>query len=87
MLSQILTVFKDRFNKTPFHIELDSGASITFCEEKAALQHGFKIKYNKQISKLGDGETFIKSIREIMNYFTEMIGAYSTTYRSHITAV
>ena len=67
--SQILTVFKDRNNKIPLHIELDSGASINFCEEKAALHHGFKIDHNKQVSKLGDGETIIKSVGEINELF------------------
>ena len=67
--SQILTVFKDRYNKVPLHIELDSGASINFCQESAALSYGFKINYNTQVSKLGDGETIIKSIGEVNELF------------------
>ena len=29
--SQILTVFKEKNNKTPIHLELDSGSSFLFC--------------------------------------------------------
>ena len=47
--SQILTVFKEKNNKTPIHIELDSGASINFCEENIVLKLGLNIKYNKQV--------------------------------------
>ena len=67
--SQILTVFKDLNNKFPLHIELDSGASINYCEENAVLQMGFKIYYNKQVSKLGDGVTKIESVGEINEIF------------------
>ena len=63
--SQILTVFLNKNNKTPIHIELDSGASINFCEEQVVKKYGFNISYNKQISKLGDGKTHIESIGEI----------------------
>ena len=67
--SQILTVFVDEQNKTPLHIELDSGASINYCREKEALQYGFRIKYCKQISRLGDGFSKIESIGEIKETF------------------
>ena len=67
--SQILTVFREQNNKIPIHIELDSGASINFCEEDIVLKLGFNITYNKQISKLGDGETKIESIGEITETF------------------
>ena len=67
--SQILTVFADKYNKIPLHIEMDSGASINFCEEAAVLNYGFKIKYSKQVSKLGDGSTKVESIGEINEIF------------------
>ena len=67
--SQILTVFVNKQNKIPVHIELDSGASINFCQESAVIALGFKISYNKQISKLGDGKTKIESIGEINEIF------------------
>ena len=67
--SQILTVFADKDNKQPLHIELDSGANINYCEENAVRNFGFKIKYNKQVSKLGDGKTSIESIGEINETF------------------
>ena len=46
--SQILTVFKEKNNKTPIHLELDSGASINFCEENIVLQLSFNITYNNK---------------------------------------
>ena len=80
--SQILTVFTDKCNKTPLHIELDSGASINFCEEAAVLNYGFEIKYNKQISKLGDGATKIESIGEINETFYR--NNWEVTYKAAV---
>ena len=67
--SQLLTVFTDIKNKIPIHIELDSGASLNYCEEKAVKNLGFNISYNKQVSKLGDGVTQIESVGEINEIF------------------
>ena len=53
--SQILTLFVDIQNNQPFHIELDSGATISYIREDVALKCNFKIIPNKQTSKLGDG--------------------------------
>ena len=67
--AQILTVYADIKFTIPLHIELDSGASINYCEESIVLKLGFEIKYNKQVSKLGDGVTTIESIGEINRTF------------------
>ena len=67
--SQILTVFQHEHNKTPIHIDLDSGATVNYCTESEALQRGFTIYPNGQMSKLGDGETKLKGIGEINETF------------------
>ena len=66
---RLQTVFRDIKNKIPIHIELDSGASLNYCEEKAVKNLGFNISYNKQVSKLGDGVTQIESVGEINEIF------------------
>ena len=67
--SQLLTVYADAKNTIPLHIELDSGASINFCEESAANILKFHITYSKQTSILGDGLTVIESVGEINEVF------------------
>ena len=52
--SQILTVFFDLKNSIPFHIELDSGATVSYIREDIVRQYNFKILPNTQVSKLGD---------------------------------
>ena len=63
--SQILTVFQDLQNKNPFHIDLDSGATVSFIRKSEAIRHNFTIYPNGQMSKLGDGVTKLKGIGEI----------------------
>ena len=63
--SQILTVFLDKQNKLPFHIDLDSGATISYIREDIATKYNFTISPNNQKSKLGDGLTKVKAIGEI----------------------
>ena len=67
--SQILTMFLNEENKIPFHIELDSGATVSYIREAEALKHKFKIEPNNQISKLGDGCTKFKAVGEIKTQF------------------
>ena len=66
--SQILTV-KDVNNKN-IHLDLDSGANVSFCRLSAVLDHGFKIHPNGQLSRLGDGKTKLPALGEIMETFT-----------------
>ena len=40
--TQILTLFQVSNNDTPAHIELDSGASLNYTEEREAIKRGFK---------------------------------------------
>ena len=63
--SQILTVFEHFNDTSPVHIDLDSGATLNYCEEGEVLRRGFKMYPNNQLSKLGDGITNIKAIGEI----------------------
>ena len=67
--SQILTVFLDKESKIPFHIELDSGATVSYIREEEALKHKFTIMPNNQVSKLGDGCTKFKAVGEIKTQF------------------
>ena len=78
--SQILTVFQETQNKSPVHIELDSGATVSYCLESEALKRGFKILPNGQLSKLGDGVTKLKGIGEIHETFFR--NNWSVTYNA-----
>ena len=63
--SQILTVFENADNTSPVHIDLDSGATLNYCQESEVLKRGYKMFPNKQLSKLGDGFTNIQAVGEI----------------------
>ena len=78
--SQILTVFQDVPNKSPIHIELDSGATVSYCLESEAHKRGFKIFPNGQLSKLGDGLTKLKGIGEI--HVTFFRNSWSVSYNA-----
>ena len=67
--TQILTVFQSPQNLDPVHIDLDSGASLNYTEEREAIKRGFKILPNGQMSKLGDGLTRIKACGELNETF------------------
>ena len=67
--SQILTVFTNPDNTVPFHIELDSGATISYIREYEARKHNLDILPNSQVSKLGDGLTKFEAIGEVNVYF------------------
>ena len=67
--SQILTVFVDEKNSIPFHIELDSGATVSYIRESVARAFNFVIKPNKQIFKLGDGLTKLDAVGEVKQTF------------------
>ena len=67
--SQILTVFENPDDTVPLHIDLDSGATLNYCEEDQVKSRGFKMYPNTQMSKLGDGVTSIQAVGEIHEYF------------------
>ena len=68
--SQVLTVFQDSSTQSsPIHIDLDSGATVNYVTEAEVLKRGFKVHPNGQLSKLGDGQTKLKSIGEIHETF------------------
>ena len=65
--SQILTVFTP--STEPFHIELDSNATVNYIKLEAAVHFKFKIKPNSQLSLLADGITKLPAIGEIHETF------------------
>ena len=67
--TQILTVYLDATNNQPIHIDLDSGANVSFISLAAVRKWGFKMQKCSQLSKLGDGYTTLPSIGEIHETF------------------
>ena len=68
--SQVLTVFQEiPAQSSPIHIDLDSGATVNYVTEAEVLKRGFNVYPNGQLSKLGDGQTKLKSIGEIHETF------------------
>ena len=65
--SQILTL-QDKNGKN-VHIDLDSGATVSFIKHLTAIDHQFKIKPNNQLSNLADGKTKLPAIGEIDEIF------------------
>ena len=63
--TQLLTVFIEEDNKTPIHIDIDSGATLNYAREKDVLNLGIQIFPNGQLSTLGDGRTRLPSVGEI----------------------
>ena len=65
--TQTLTV-TDAYNK-PIHLDIDSGATVSYAKYSTVIAHGFKISPNSQLSKLADGKTEMASIGEINETF------------------
>lgn len=65
--SQTLTVMDA--NKGNVHLDLDSGATVSYAKLSAVLAHNFKIKPNDQLSRLADGKTKMPAIGEIDEIF------------------
>lgn len=65
--AQTLTV-RDENNKD-VHLDLDSGATVSYVKLSAVLAHGFQIKPNSQLSNLADGKTKMAAIGEIDETF------------------
>ena len=63
--SQILTVYEDPSQSSPAHLNLDSGANVSFIRNDECQRRGFKIMPNAQLSVLGDGDGKLGSIGEI----------------------
>ena len=61
--SQTLTMQDAKGNN--IHIEIDSGATVSYAKLEAVRKFGFKINKNSQFSTLADGKTIIPSIGEI----------------------
>ena len=60
--SQILTLF---YNSNPFHITLDSGATVSFIRKSYADKHNIPILPNNQLALLADDKTRMTSLGEI----------------------
>ena len=56
-------------NKNNVHLDLDSGATVSFAKLSAVLSHGFKILPNQQLSNLADGKTKLPAVGEIHETF------------------
>ena len=52
-------------NKNNIHLDLDSGATVSYAKLSTVLSHGFVIKPNSQLSNLADGKTKMPSAGEI----------------------
>ena len=59
---------KDK-NDTNVHIDLDSGATVSYAKLSAVKSHGFQIKPNSQLSSLADGKTKMSAVGEIHETF------------------
>ena len=67
--SQLMTVYQDKRQNLPIHLDLDSGANVSYVEHKEAIARGFKVYPNGQLSKLGDGNTNLPPVGEIHETF------------------
>ena len=65
--AQTLTV-KDSNNKN-VHMDLDTGATVSYAKLSTVLSHGFKIFPNSQLSNLADGKTKMLAVGEINETF------------------
>ena len=65
--TQTLTV-QDQ-NNQDIHLDLDTGATVSYVKLSAVKSHGFKIRPNSQLSNLADGKTKMKAIGEIDEIF------------------
>ena len=52
-------------NGTNLHLDLDSGATVSYAKLSAVKRHNFNIKPNSQLSSLADGKTKMASVGEI----------------------
>ena len=66
--TQTLTV-QDSNNKN-VHLDLDSGATVSYAKLSTVQAHGFKIRPNSQLSNLADGKTKLMSLGEINETFS-----------------
>ena len=57
-------------NGTNLHLDLDSGATVSYAKLSAVQKHNFQIKPNSQLSSLADGKTKMPSVGEIDEVLT-----------------
>ena len=65
--AQTLTVQDN--NNINVHLDLDSGATVSYAKLSTVLSHGFKIFPNNQLSNLADGKTKMSAVGEIKETF------------------
>ena len=73
--TQILTVFQDKPQTQTIHLNLDSGANVSFMRLSEAKSRGFKVRPNGQLSILGDGLARLASIGEVHETFHRNSGS------------
>lgn len=79
--TQTLTV-TDANNK-PCHLDIDSGATVSYAKHSTVIAHGFQIRPNSQLSNLADGHTKLESIGEIKETFYR--NNWSVTFHAIVT--
>ena len=67
--TQILTVFQDKVQTLTIHLNLDSGANVSYMRLSEAKKRGFKVRPNGQLSILGDGLAKLASVGEVHETF------------------
>ena len=77
--TQTLTVQDAAGNN--IHMDLDTGATVSYVKLDAVKRHNFKIKPNLQLSNLADGKTKMASMGEIDEYF------YRNNWKVHFHAI
>ena len=65
--TQTLTVQDNQGSNV--HLDLDTGATVSYAKLEIVLKHGFKIKHNSQLSNLADGKTKMAAVGEIDETF------------------
>ena len=79
--TQTLTVTD--INNKQCHLDIDSGATVSYAKHSTVIAHGFQIRPNSQLSNLADGHTKLASIGEIKETFYR--NNWSVTFHAIVT--
>jgi hypothetical protein len=70
-------------NNKDIHLDLDTGATVSYAKLSTVSAHGFKIRPNSQLSNLADGKTKMAAIGEIDEIFYR--NSWSVRYHAIVT--